>query len=385
MDPRGLLLVCLAAVGQGRRMLRAKVAVVGLGAAGAAALWALSRAGVDAIGIERVRIAHEGGSSHGQTRLVRVAYAEGERYVPLVRRAIGLWRELEAETGETAFHNTGVFYAGPANSDFVTSSLASARAFNVAVDGGVQPPPHQKIDGGWTRFLEREGGFLESDRALAALVAAAVKRGARTLFDTEVRSIAATSTGVELATSAGDVRADLAVVAAGAWSGALYPPLARLLLAERKVLHWFADPRRDFSLAAGFKPFIVDVGGGSALYGFPTLDERGVKIAEHGFAEPVAGDMGDRAVRPDDVARIRELVVPAFGDLGAPVESKVCYYPMSRDGHFIIDRVDRIVVGTGLSGHGFKFAPALGEALANLALERAQAVDVGFLRLGRFG
>ena len=365
-------------------MLRTKVAVIGLGAAGAATLWALARAGVDAIGIERAQIAHDEGSSHGQTRLLRVAYAEGERYVPLVRRAITLWRELESETRETVFHHTGVFYGGPAQSPFIASSLASARAFDVGVALNAAPPRGLNVDKQWTRFLETEGGFLESDRALAALVGAASKRGARVLLSTDVKALSPTSTGVEIATTADDIRADLAVVTAGAWSGDLLPQLTPHLLTERKVLQWFADAERRFSLAAGFKPFIVDLDGTSALYGFPTIDARGVKIAEHSFADPIAGDIRDRNVRPEDIARIRGLVAKAFGDLGAPIESKVCFYPMSRDGHFILDRRDRIVIGAGLSGHGFKFAPALGEALASLALGREQAVDIGFLRLGRF-
>ena len=315
---------------------------------------------------------------------MRVAYAEGARYVPLVRRAIALWRELERSSGESVFHNTGVFYAGPQQSDFISSSLASARAFGVDVDMGAPIPARLKIDGGWPRFLETEGGFLESDRALRALVRDAEGRGARIMLGTDVRQLRSMSTGVEISTSAGDVRTDVAVVAAGAWSGELLPALAPHLLAERKVLHWFADPEGAFSLARGFKPFIADVGGGRAIYGFPTLDRRGVKIAEHSFAEPVGGDVRERAIELRDIAHVRELVESAFGDLGAPVESKVCYYPMSRDGHFILDRVDNIVIGAGLSGHGFKFAPALGEALADLALGREPAADTRFLRLDRF-
>lgn len=363
--------------------IRTKVAVVGLGAAGASALWALARAGCGAVGVERAQPAHSQGSSHGQTRLLRVAYAEGARYVPLVRRAIELWRELERESGSLIFHNTGVFYAGSTAREFIASSLASASAFGVRLDEGIAPPYRLQMQAGWSSFLETEGGFLESDRALQAMIDQAVGRGARVLFDTAVTTIEQQRDGVVLETGAGTLRADCVIVASGLWAGELVPAIAPHLFAERKVLHWFAGAER-FSLREGFKPFLIDIGGESALYGFPVLDGRGLKIAEHSFADPVPGDVADRAVTAADMARIETLVRGVFGDLGPPIESKVCYYPMSRDGHFIVDRRGNVVIGAGLSGHGFKFAPVLGEALANLALGREQAVDVSFLGLDRF-
>lgn len=369
--------------------IRTKVAVVGLGAAGAAALWALARAGVDAVGVERGQLAHALGSSHGQTRLLRVAYAEGARYVPLVRRAIGLWRELEAASRETIFHHTGVFYAGAGDSAFIATSLASARAHDVRVEAQAAPPHGLKLPGGVTSFLEVEGGFLESDRALAAFAGAATRMGARVLLDTAVTAVSAQGRQVEVATSGGAIVADTAIVTAGAWTGELLPALAPFLFAERKVLHWFADPNGRYTLNAGFKPFIADVGGGAALYGFPKLDGRGVKVAEHVFgAGGPHDDLADRSIRPGDIARIDELLRAHMPELGAPIESKVCLYPMSRDGDFMLDRLPgapNLIVGAGLSGHGFKFSPALGEALAALALERAPPVDVSFLSLKRFG
>lgn len=365
--------------------IRTKVAVVGLGAAGASALWALARAGCDVVGIEQAQLAHAEGSSHGQTRLLRVAYAEGAKYVPLVRRAIVLWRELEQASGTTIFHNTGVFYAGSTSREFIASSLASARSFDVRLEEGIAPPHRLQMQSGWSSFLETEGGFLESDRALAALADQAVRLGARVMFETPVSAIEPRGRGVVLETRAGTVHADCAIVASGVWASDLVPEAAPHLFAERKVLHWFAGEDRRFSLDGGFKPFLVDIGGECALYGFPTIDDRGLKIAEHSFGDPVAGDIAERAVTSIDIVRIERLVRGVFGDLGPPLESKVCFYPMSRDGHFIVDRLGPIVVGAGLSGHGFKFAPMLGEALANLALGREQAVDIGFLSLKRFG
>lgn len=373
---------------------RARIAVVGLGAAGAGAAWALARAGADVVGIDRFAPPHDRGSSHGQTRLLRVAYAEGARYVPLVRRSIALWRELEAEAGRRLFHQTGVFYAGDAESAFLSSSIASARAHDVALElfAGDEPVKcglHVPRD--WTAFVEIEGGFVEAEAAIEALLTQAVQRGARLQTAQHVTAVTARASGVEIATGAGTVEVDAVVVTAGAWTPELVPALAPFLSIERRVLHWFDDPAGAYALTAGFKPFIVEAGDGIEFYGFPAIDGRGVKAGEHdmrvgGASGVTAADVLNRSVGAEETARAARLVQRFLPGLEGPKASAVCMYPMSRDGDFIVDRLEpRVVIGAGLSGHGFKFTPALGEALAALALDRAPPVDVGFLSLKRFG
>jgi sarcosine oxidase len=373
--------------------MRAQIAVVGLGAAGAPALWQLARAGCDVIGIDQVAPPHDRGSSHGHTRLLRVAYAEGARYVPFVRRAIALWREIEADVGVQLFHQTGVFYAGDARSEFLSSSMASARAYDVALDTldrREEVTCGLRIPGDWAAFVELEGGFIEAEKAIGSFLGAATRAGARLLTGAKVAGIVPDGSGVEIRTDREIVRADRVIVAAGAWTSELLPALKPYLSIERRVLHWFADPTGACALNAGFKPFIVEAGDGTEFYGFPSIDGRGVKAAEHdmrvGSASRVeAADALNRDVSAGELDRIARVVRRFLPALEGPRSSAVCMYPMSRDGDFIVDRLDeRIVVGVGLSGHGFKFAPAMGEALAALALDRAMPLDLSFLSLKRF-
>jgi len=374
--------------------MRAQIAVVGLGAAGAPTLWQLARAGCDVVGIDQFAPPHDRGSSHGHTRLLRVAYAEGARYVPLVRRAIALWREIEAECGLPLFHQTGVFYAGDARSDFLSSSLASARACEVdlqSVDALPEVVCGLRIPSDWTAFVELEGGFIEAEKAIEAFVGAAERSGARLMTGTKVTAVVPDAGGVEIHTDRGRIRAEKVVVSAGAWTNELLPSLQPYLSIERRVLHWFSDPTGSCTLSSGFRPFIVEAGEGMEFYGLPALDERGVKAGQHdmrvGSASRVeAADALNRRVGADEVARIADVVRRFLPGLEGPVSSAVCMYPMSRDGDFIVDRLsERVIVGAGLSGHGFKFAPAMGEALAALALGRAPTLDLNYLSLKRFG
>jgi sarcosine oxidase len=378
----------------GMAAFETQVAVVGLGAAGSAALWQLARAGCDVVGIDRFTPPHDRGSSHGQTRLLRVAYAEGAKYVPLVRRAITLWREIEAECGEPLFHQTGVFYAGDAASDFLTSSIASARAHDVRLqmlDGSEGMKCGLRVPPTWLAFVEAEGGFVEAEKAIATFLQASVGMGARVLCGRKVLAIRPKGEGVEIHTEGEVISAGKVVVAAGAWTPELLAELAPYLSLERRVLHWFADATGRFGVGAGFKPFIVEAGDGIEFYGFPAIDGQGVKAGEHdmrlGSGAAVARADGlDRAVSAAEKARAGALVNRFLPGLEGPQSSVVCMYPMSKDGDFILDRVDeRVVVAAGLSGHGFKFVPALGEALAAMVLDRAPPIDVSFLSLKRFG
>ena len=370
-----------------------RVVVIGLGSAGAAALWQLARAGCDVVGIDQFAPPHDQGSSHGQTRLLRVAYAEGAQYVPFVRRAIDLWRELERACGTPLFHQSGVLYAGTGRSPFLSSSLATARAHGVRLqelDAGDEARCGLRMPREWVAFVELEGGFVEAEKAIAAFLDQARDAGARVLTDRHVTAIDADSSGV--ATRVGDetIRADRVVVTTGAWASALLPALKAHLAVERRVLHWFADASGRYAHAAGFKPFIVEAGDGTEFYGFPAIDGRGVKAAVHdmrfGSTIVASADVLDRSVSAEEKRHVADLVRRFLPGLEGPTASSVCMYPMSADTHFIVDRLDeRVIVGVGLSGHGFKFAPALGEALAALALERAPPVDLSFLSLKRFG
>ncbi len=367
---------------------RFDVAVVGLGAAGSSALAALARAGAKAVGIDRFAPPHGLGSSHGETRLLRTAYSEGAAYVPMVLRAIGLWRELERRTGTSLFQQTGVFYCGPQDDAFLTSAKDAARQWDLPLAEGRMAARHLALPADWQTFEERGGGYLFCEPAINAFLQDATAHGARILTDCRCDGIDTSGVALTLQTWAGAVRAGRVVVTTGAWIGELVPELAAATHVERRVLHWYRDLDGRYRAEAGFKPFVVTTKD-RMFYGFPANADGAVKVAEHfsgaRIAEPEAVD---REISAADFVPVDRFVTQFLPGLGARTRGAVCLYPMSWDEHFILDRAPddpRIVIGAGLSGHGFKFAPVIGEALANMALERAQEIDVGYFALARRG
>jgi sarcosine oxidase len=354
------------------------VAVVGLGAAGSAALWQLARSGARVIGIDQYAPGHDRGSSHGETRLLRTAYSEGDFYVPLVRRAIRLWRALEKESGKTLFEQTGVAYAGAKDDPFIAEALATAERSGVKITALRDLDTWFDLPRDWVRLNDRAGGYLYPERCIAAFLRSAKSRGA-IVQRARCKKIETDGEGIVLQTTRGKINAGRVVIATGAWIKQLVPELTSTFV-ERRVLHWFADPKRLHSRKNGFRPFAIAPGGGQLVYGFPANAKGEVKVAEHHTVQIIDGPEAlNRRVSRADTALIDEQVHTLLPHLGKRVRSKVCMYPMATDERFILDRHPRdprIVIGAGLSGHGFKFAPAIGEVLANLAMEGAQKLPV---------
>jgi monomeric sarcosine oxidase len=362
------------------------VLVIGLGAAGSAALSFLARSGVDAIGIDRYAPPHDLGSSHGETRMLRTAYSEGTAYVPMVKRSIALWRELEARTGQSLFQQTGVIYGGPQSSPFLRDARTSARQGNVELVD-FETLGSLPIPAGWQSLLDVAGGSLDADASIAAFLQDAKSHGATIVDHCTGRSIDFRDGRAIVATDIGLFDARRVIVTAGAWANELLPWLGAYTHIERRVQHWFKDSRGLYAAAQGFRPFLITTEDDAGFYGFPANRNGEVKVAEHFIVAKISSpDVLDRTATPDDLALIRPLVSRFLPGLRDYVRSSVCMYPMSRDEHFILDRgpAPQFVVGAGLSGHGFKFAPVIGEALANFALDRPQEIDVDFFSLSRF-
>lgn len=370
-------------------MDRFDVAVIGLGAAGSSALAALARAGAKAVGIDRYAPPHAHGSSHGETRLLRTAYAEGAAYVPMALRSIDLWRALEQRTGAALFRQTGVFYCGPRDDAFLASAREAARLWKLPLaEGGLDAARAQiRIPDGWQSFEERGGGYLFAEAAIDAFLNDARAHGARVASDCRCAAVDGGGKDILLRTSAGPIRAARVIVATGAWASELLPALAARTHVERRVLHWYRDTDGRYREDAGFKPFAVMTEDGRMFYGFPANADGEVKVAEHFSGARIAGpETVDRTISAVDAAHIDPFVARHLPGLGARTRGTVCLYPMSWDAHFILDRLPgdtRIVIGAGLSGHGFKFAPVIGEALANFALDAEQKIDVGRFSLTR--
>jgi monomeric sarcosine oxidase len=366
-------------------MKKFDIAVIGLGAAGAAALSALARTGANVVGIDRFKPPHAQGSSHGETRLLRTAYSEGSFYVPLVRRAMVQWRDLEARTGTRLFEQSGVTYAGPKDDPFIASARAAARRWRLKLPPVAGLEAWFRLPADWLRLSDEAGGFLHPERAIAAFLKDAKAHGATILNNTRCEAVDASGATIQIPTAKGRIEAGRVIVTTGAWTAELLPELRPITHVERRVVHWFADPKRRFTRKAGFAPFALSTGNNQLFYGFPANAKGEVKVGEHDTVEVVEGpDVLNRKIARRDIAAIRPLVRQFMPGLGRHVRSQVCMYPMARDERFILDRHPddaRIVIGAGLSGHGFKFAPAIGEVLANLALGAKQTVDVKAFRL----
>ena len=380
--------------------MSADVIVVGLGAMGAATLLALARRGVQALGIDRFHPPHDMGSSHGETRITRLAVGEGADYAPLVARSHALWRELEAETGEQLLLQCGGLvmgrrgiatghYGKPA---FVERTLEVARQAGIPhealeADEIRRRWPQMRLEGDEIASWEPSAGIVFPERCIAAQLQVAARLGARTQLGTVVTSITRDGAGFRVETSQGTYRAGRVVVSAGAWVSTLVPALAPVTEARRQVLHWFpvADPA---AYAPGRFPIFIWMHGaqeGDYFYGFPCLPGQDtLKVATEQHELGTTADGVERAVAAgESLAFHARNVAPRLAGVGAEAARAVaCLYTATPDSGFIVDEVDGLVVASPCSGHGFKHSAGLGEALAGKACGVGPALD-GF-RLARF-
>ena len=365
-----------------------RVAVVGLGAVGSGAAWALARRGVEVVGFDPRPLGHDRGSSHGRTRLTRLAYAEDPRYVPLLRRSFTLWEELEQEVGEALYLETGLLSASPAGGAMVGGVGRSAASHGLVVealdaDGARARAPGLEVPEPLEFCFDPRAGVLRVERCVLAMAERARALGAELRVGVGVQGWREEGSGVVVETEAGEERVDGLVVAAGAWTPRLLPALP--LEVVRKVQLWFpcADPA--FREEAGFPSFFFETQSG-VFYGFPVGDPPGsLKVAQHSDRTGrTTADGVDRALRAEDVAPVAAFLARFFPAVGRmPSAHAVCLYTCTPDDHFVVERRGAVAYAAGLSGHGFKMAPALGEALAALALgEEASGVD--FLGSERF-
>ena len=370
------------------------VVVSGLGAMGSAAVHQLARRGERVLGLERFTPGHDHGSSHGATRIIRLGYFEHPSYVPLLRRAYQLWRELEADAGRQLLHVTGIAEIGSPASALVQGTLAAAQLHGLPHDVLSAPElmrrfPAFRLPPDFVAVLQRDGGFLDVEPAIEAQIALATAAGAEIRCRETVRAIEPHADCVRIVTDRGAVEAGAVIVAAGPWTKSLLPELAAPLRVTREVVGWF-EPADAAQFAAGrFPVFIIESRHGMH-YGIPPHGGAGIKVAKHHHRnQAVDPDSYDRTVSTDDEALIRAALadhIPAAN--GRLIAAKTCLYTMTPDGDFVIDRLPsspNVIVASPCSGHGFKFAPVIGEILADLATTGATRHDIARFRLARFG
>lgn len=373
--------------------MRYDAIVVGLGAMGSAALYHLARSKLRVLGLERFEPGHERGSSHGHTRIIRQGYFEHPSYVPLVQRAYSLWRELERATGRKLLTITGIAEIGPPDGVLVKGTLAASREHGL---------PHQiltarelmrlypafRVPQDYVAVLQPDGGFVEAETGIRAHLQLATAAGAGIRTGERVLAIEDVGHCVRVRTERRMLEAGRVIITAGAWTTSLLPELPLPLHATRQVLLWVRPSQPELFRTGWFPVFMIESADG-IHYGFPLHGDDLMKLAKHHHrSETVDPESYDRRVSEADEALVLQPLrrfLPATA--GPVVTSKTCLYTMAPDGDFVIDRVPgrpNIVVASPCSGHGFKFAPAVGQALVELAFGGRTGLDLSRFRIGRF-
>ena len=369
--------------------------VIGLGGMGSATAYHLARRGRRVLGLEQFDLLHDLGSSHGVTRIIRLAYHEHPSYVPLLRRAYELWHDLEAGAGERLLITTGSLEGGPEDGSTFRGALEAAELHDLehevldAAEMRRRYPAYVGFDDRTRVVHQPDGGFLLAERTILAHVNGALAAGAELRFREPVLRWEPIADGVRVQTAHATYEAERLVVCAGAWARALVPELDRLAVPERQVLAWLQPTRVEAFQPDRFPVFLIDVDEGS-FYGFPIHDVPGFKFGKyHHLEEPIDPSDPDRTVRPADEAVLRAFAERYFPDgAGATVMLKACMFTNSPDEHFLLDTLPaarQVSLFAGESGHGYKFASVIGEILADLAVEGETRHDIGLFRLDRFG
>lgn len=370
------------------------VIVAGVGAMGSAACWHLARRGLRVLGLDRFELGHAMGSSHGLTRIIRLAYFEGSHYVPIVRRAHELWAQTGEAAGMKLLHVTGSLDLAPQGEGQVENSLQSCLDHGLEhelLDGAdiARRFPAFRLPAGHVGLWQPGGGFVASEKAIYAHVGLAQSRGAEIRMGEPMLDWSPTADGgVTVRTQGGTYSAGRLVIASGGWIADAAPALAKPVQTVRQAIGWFTTRRPELFREDVFPVFILSVEEG-AFYGFPLYEHPGFKLGGPHFGrEPMDPREPDRTPSPRQVALIRECLQRYIPDAaGEPLTLKGCVYSVTPDEDFIIDAVPgapQAVFASCCSGHGFKFASAIGEILADLSTTGRPAFDLAPFSLARF-
>lgn len=361
--------------------------VVGLGGMGSAAAYHLARRGVRVLGLDRFGPAHDRGSSHGGSRIIRQSYFEDPAYVPLLLRAYELWAELAERSGREVYRLTGGLFVGPPDCLTVAGSQRAATEWSL---------PHEMLDAAEIRrrfptftpgagdvaLYEANAGFARPELTVAAHLDLAAREGATLRFDEPVLEWSDGPRGVEVRTARGSYTAGQLVVCPGAWAPALLTELGIPITIERQVLYWL-DPVGGTAAFEDHPVYIDENARGQQIYGFPAIDgpRGGVKTAFFRKGRECTPETIDRTVTDREVDEMRERVTQLLPALSGPaVHTATCMYSNTPDEHFVITRPEgyaNVTVACGFSGHGFKFVPVVGEVLADLAIDGVTHHPIG--------
>lgn len=370
------------------------IAIIGAGTMGMAAGAYLAEKKQRTLLIDAFDPPHTNGSHHGDTRMIRHAYGEGRQYVDLVKRAQQLWEKLEKQTGLTIFEQTGVIGLGAKDSAFMKETIEAASTFNLPLE----VLSNEQINERWPGFkipenfigcFEETSGFIYSENAIRAYKQMALEHGAELVTNTPVQQIEKNEHGnVMMTTESRTFYAKKVIVTVGAWAQRLLPDLALPIQPTRKVFGWF-EAEEDLYQTGKLPAFYIE-NETEMCYGFPSVDNTGLKIGRNDGGQAINPDehkqnFGKYNSDEADLRRFLQKFIPHANQ--KLVQGKTCMYTNSKDNHFIIDthpNDDAIIFACGFSGHGFKFASSLGEALGELAMFGKTTYDLSNFSLARF-
>ena len=364
--------------------------VLGLGAMGSAATYQLASRGASVLGIDQLKPPHELGSTHGDTRITRIACGEGPEYSPFAKRSHQIWRDIESRTGRDLLTQNGLLVisgkgqraAGHENPDFLKTTVTAAAAANIGyeiLDGRTirERFPAFNVNDDDEAYFDEVSGFVRPESCIEAQLQLAATSGAMLRFYEKVLKFEPDGDGVQVTTGVCTYRAKKLIITAGPWINQVLG-LDRQFSITRQVLYWFG--LKNQSQYAEFLPerfpvYIWQLPAPQSIYGFPLIGhpEQGVKIATEQYEDTTTPDTVRRSVSPDEITEMfRTYVGPFFPGLDENcVKTKVCLYTCVKNARFIIDHhpdIKNVIIASPCSGHGFKHSAAVGETLAQMAL-----------------
>ena len=366
------------------------VIVMGTGGVGSAALYHLATRGARVLGLDRFGAGHDRGSSHGQTRMIRQAYYEHPDYVPLIKHTYSLWEQLEQRCNHQLYHQTGIIEVGPADGELVQGVLATAGEHDLPIElvesGEAERRwPGFRVPPGYQLIFEQRSGYLLVEDCVVAHLELAVELGAELQLDQVITGWQADGDSYRVQTETGVFHADRLVITMGSWANTMLGDLGLEFTVLAKPLHWYPAELPTYHQDNGCPCFFYEVPEGH-FYGFPAFGDGDLKVAKHSGGDEVTDPLHvDRGLDRQEQLEVEQFLQDYLPGVTRQASGHVvCLYTMAADRFFTVDRLPQhpgVAIAAGLSGHGFKFTPVLGESLAQLVLDGSTALDIGFLSI----
>lgn len=376
------------------------VIVIGAGTMGSSACAYLAQRGLKVLGLEQFTIPHDLGSHSGYTRIIRQAYYEHPSYVPLLQKSYQLWKELETKMDRKLYHETGILYLGEPTSSVLNGTLEASGLYDIPVSeyelnqvNGQYPD--FEFPNYWKALWEPHAGYLNVNQALTGFFKVASEAGAKFCINEKVLSWKKLDHHVEVNTTNQTYTADKLILTAGSWTSELTKTTPLPLKVTRQVLAWIDVPHPEKYAHPNFPCWFLHDPERGMYYGFPEsmtgdpAEPPGIKLALHMPGTASDPDKMDRSISLYDESVIQYFLETYMPGLKSyPIRYKTCMYTYTPDENFIIDYLPgmdkKVMLAGGFSGHGFKFAPVIGELLTDLCLEQPISMNIDFLKLSRF-